>query len=112
VPGSVHSGEGLGLSIVQRIVEHLGWRMTVHSSQQGCRFSLEWPSDFLTHAYMLGIAHFTAETACSTPRTAASTRTKTGLSRIFHTLIHSRDGFVATFRGEAAFASCCFCTRC
>ncbi|WP_160314182.1 ATP-binding protein, partial [Stenotrophomonas maltophilia] len=30
-------------SIVQRIVEHLGWRMTVHSSQQGCRFSLEWP---------------------------------------------------------------------
>lgn len=43
VPGSVHSGEGLGLSIVQRIVEHLGWRMTVHSSQQGCRFSLEWP---------------------------------------------------------------------
>ncbi|HHA2417708.1 TPA: sensor histidine kinase, partial [Stenotrophomonas maltophilia] len=43
VPASVHSGEGLGLSIVQRIVEHLGWRMTVHSSQQGCRFSLEWP---------------------------------------------------------------------
>jgi len=29
---------------VQRIVEHLGWRMTVHSSQQGCRFSLEWPA--------------------------------------------------------------------
>ena len=28
---------------------------------------------------------------------------KTGLSRIFHTLIHSRDGFIATFRGEAAF---------
>ena len=43
-PGSPHSGEGLGLSIVQRIVEHLGWRMTVHSSQQGCRFSLEWPA--------------------------------------------------------------------
>ncbi|WP_430372160.1 HAMP domain-containing sensor histidine kinase [Stenotrophomonas geniculata] len=43
VPGSPHSGEGLGLSIVQRIVEHLGWRMTVRSSQQGCRFSLEWP---------------------------------------------------------------------
>ena len=42
-PGGAHSGEGLGLSIVQRIVEHLGWRMTVHSSQQGCRFSLEWP---------------------------------------------------------------------
>lgn len=44
VPGSPHSGEGLGLSIVQRIVDHLGWRMTVHSSQQGCRFSLEWPA--------------------------------------------------------------------
>nr|WP_219633368.1 HAMP domain-containing sensor histidine kinase [Stenotrophomonas maltophilia] len=43
VPGSPHRGEGLGLSIVQRIVEHLGWRMTVRSSQQGCRFSLEWP---------------------------------------------------------------------
>lgn len=28
---------------------------------------------------------------------------KTGVTRIFHTLIHSRDGFVATFRGEAAF---------
>lgn len=28
---------------------------------------------------------------------------KTGLRRIFHTLIHSRDGFIATFRGEAAF---------
>lgn len=27
----------------------------------------------------------------------------TGLRRIFHTLIHSRDGFIATFRGEAAF---------
>jgi signal transduction histidine kinase len=43
LPGSPHSGEGLGLSIVQRIVGHLGWRMTVHSSQHGCRFSLEWP---------------------------------------------------------------------
>ncbi len=32
VPGSPHNGEGLGLSIVQRIVEHLGWRMTVHSA--------------------------------------------------------------------------------
>jgi diacylglycerol kinase (ATP) len=28
---------------------------------------------------------------------------KTGLRRIFHTLVHSRDGFIATFRGEAAF---------
>ncbi|MCO7469684.1 diacylglycerol kinase [Stenotrophomonas maltophilia] len=28
---------------------------------------------------------------------------KTGLRRVFHTLIHSRDGFIATFRGEAAF---------
>ncbi len=28
---------------------------------------------------------------------------KTGLGRIFHTLIYSRDGFIATFRGEAAF---------
>lgn len=28
---------------------------------------------------------------------------KTGLRRLFHTLIHSRDGFLATFRGEAAF---------
>lgn len=28
---------------------------------------------------------------------------KTGLRRIFHTLIHSCDGFIATFRGEAAF---------
>jgi diacylglycerol kinase (ATP) len=28
---------------------------------------------------------------------------KTGLGRIFHTLIHSRDGFIATFHGEAAF---------
>ncbi|WP_295568876.1 diacylglycerol kinase [uncultured Stenotrophomonas sp.] len=28
---------------------------------------------------------------------------KTGLRRILHTLIHSRDGFIATFRGEAAF---------
>lgn len=38
-----HSGEGLGLSIVQRIVEHLGWRMTVQTSEQGCRFTLQWP---------------------------------------------------------------------
>lgn len=28
---------------------------------------------------------------------------KTGLRRILHALIHSRDGFIATFRGEAAF---------
>jgi len=31
------------LSIVQRIVEHLGWTMTVQSSGQGCRFTLRWP---------------------------------------------------------------------
>ena len=40
-PSARQSGEGLGLSIVQRIVEHLGWRMTVDSSDQGCRFSLD-----------------------------------------------------------------------
>lgn len=34
-------GEGLGLSIVQRIVEHLGWHMQVDSSEKGCRFTLE-----------------------------------------------------------------------
>ena len=34
------AGEGLGLSIVQRIVEHLGWRMVVDSSQRGCLFTL------------------------------------------------------------------------
>lgn len=28
---------------------------------------------------------------------------KTGLARIFHTLIYSRDGFLAAVRGEAAF---------
>ena len=28
---------------------------------------------------------------------------KTGLNRILHTLIYSRDGFMATVRGEAAF---------
>lgn len=28
---------------------------------------------------------------------------KTGLSRILHTLVYSRDGFMATVRGEAAF---------
>ncbi len=39
--GSAHSGEGLGLSIVQRIVEHLGWQMTVQSAEGGCCFTLE-----------------------------------------------------------------------
>lgn len=39
--GPRQSGEGLGLSIVQRIVEHLGWHMTVDSSENGCRFTLE-----------------------------------------------------------------------
>lgn len=39
--GSHQNGEGLGLSIVQRIVEHLGWYMKVESSEQGCRFTLE-----------------------------------------------------------------------
>lgn len=28
---------------------------------------------------------------------------RTGFNRIFHTVIHSRDGFIATVRGEAAF---------
>jgi len=28
---------------------------------------------------------------------------RTGLRRILHTMIHSRDGFAATFKGEAAF---------
>lgn len=28
---------------------------------------------------------------------------KTGLARIFHTLVYSRDGFLAAVRGEAAF---------
>lgn len=39
--GSRQSGEGLGLSIVQRIVEHLGWSMAVESSARGCCFTLE-----------------------------------------------------------------------
>ncbi|THU04169.1 HAMP domain-containing histidine kinase [Lampropedia puyangensis] len=34
-------GEGLGLSIVQRIVEHLGWEMSVDSSENGCCFTLQ-----------------------------------------------------------------------
>lgn len=41
LPSSRHTGEGLGLSIVQRIVEHLGWQMTVDSSANGCRFTLD-----------------------------------------------------------------------
>lgn len=41
LPSARHSGEGLGLSIVQRIVEHLGWRIVVESSDQGCRFTME-----------------------------------------------------------------------
>lgn len=40
LPRTAHSGEGLGLSIVQRIVEHLDWHMAVESSEQGCRFML------------------------------------------------------------------------
>jgi len=28
---------------------------------------------------------------------------KTGLARVFHTLVYSRDGFLAAFHGEAAF---------
>jgi signal transduction histidine kinase len=40
-PSLRESGEGLGLSIVQRIVDHLGWRMAVESSENGCRFTLD-----------------------------------------------------------------------
>ena len=40
LPGSSQHGEGLGLSIVQRIVEHLRWQMVVESSEKGCRFTL------------------------------------------------------------------------
>jgi len=40
-PSVRQSGEGLGLSIVQRIVEHLGWHMAVESSEDGCRFTLD-----------------------------------------------------------------------
>lgn len=39
--GSRQNGEGLGLSIVQRIVDHLGWQMKVESSERGCCFTLE-----------------------------------------------------------------------
>lgn len=47
LPSMRNSGEGLGLSIVQRIVEHLGWQMTVETSDQGCRFSLQMPAEAL-----------------------------------------------------------------
>jgi signal transduction histidine kinase len=40
-PSARQSGEGLGLSIVQRIVDHLGWHMAVESSEHGCRFTLD-----------------------------------------------------------------------
>ncbi len=36
VPG----GEGLGLSIVQRICEHSGWQVQAHRHPQGMRFML------------------------------------------------------------------------
>lgn len=41
-PSASARGQGLGLSIAQRMVAHLGWRMVVHSSSRGCRFGLEW----------------------------------------------------------------------
>lgn len=37
---SSERGEGLGLALVHRIVEHLGWQMTVDSSPMGSRFTL------------------------------------------------------------------------
>lgn len=37
------------------------------------------------------------------PGTGKFRHGKTGLNRILHTLIYSRDGFMATVRGEAAF---------
>lgn len=40
LPSLRQSGEGLGLSIVQRVVDHLGWHMAVESSQDGCHFTL------------------------------------------------------------------------
>ncbi len=40
VSTSPNHGEGLGLSIVQRIVDHLGWHMNVESSASGCRFKI------------------------------------------------------------------------
>jgi len=41
VTSARQSGEGLGLSIVQRVVEHLGWQMTVETSVRGCCFTLQ-----------------------------------------------------------------------
>ncbi|CAM4117518.1 HAMP domain-containing sensor histidine kinase [Stenotrophomonas lactitubi] len=41
MPSARQSGEGLGLSIVQRAVEHMGWQMTVETSAQGCLFTLQ-----------------------------------------------------------------------
>lgn len=43
LPSATQSGEGLGLSIVQRVVEHLGWQMAVETSERGCRFTLKMP---------------------------------------------------------------------
>ncbi len=34
-------GEGLGLSIAQRIVAHLGWRMTIRNGPQGSHFRID-----------------------------------------------------------------------
>ncbi|THJ34535.1 HAMP domain-containing histidine kinase [Lampropedia aestuarii] len=39
-PSVSQGGEGLGLSIVLRIAEHLGWQMQVDSSEHGCCFTL------------------------------------------------------------------------
>lgn len=39
----------------------------------------------------------------NSPVTGKYRHGKTGLNRILHTLIYSRDGFMATVRGEAAF---------
>ncbi len=38
--GVSNHGEGLGLSIAQRIVNHLSWQMTVDNTPQGCRFHI------------------------------------------------------------------------
>lgn len=38
--GGERGGEGLGLSIVQRIVDYLGWHMNVQTSEKGCCFTL------------------------------------------------------------------------